>query len=82
MEIFQKGVSKAAGISKVADLFGIKQQSIMAVGNDYNDVDMLSWAGQGFITANSPAELKERYINVPSNNKNGFTKAVEQWLRG
>lgn len=81
MEIFQKGVSKAAGISKIADLFGIKQQNIMAVGNDYNDVDMLSWAGQGFITANSPAELKDRYINVPSNNDNGFTKAVELWLK-
>ena len=81
MEIFQKGVSKAAGISKIADLFGIKQQDIMAVGNDYNDVDMLSWAGQGFITANSPDELKKKYINVPSNNEDGFTKAVELWLR-
>lgn len=81
MEIFQKGVSKAAGISKIADFFGIKQKDIMAVGNDYNDVDMLSWAGQGFITANSPEELKKEYINVPSNNEDGFTKAVEQWLR-
>lgn len=81
MEIYQKGVSKASGISKVADLFSIKQKDIMAVGNDYNDVDMLSWAGQGFITANSPAELKEQYINVPSNNEDGFTKAVELWLR-
>ena len=53
----------------------------MAVGNDYNDVDMLSWAGQGFITANSPEELKKQYINVPSNNEDGFTKAVELWLR-
>lgn len=81
MEIFQEGVSKAAGISKIADIFGIMPQDIMAVGNDYNDIDMLSWAGQGFITSNSPAELKERYINVPSNNDNGFTKAVELWLK-
>ena len=81
MEIFQKGVSKAAGIGKIAELYGIKLHDIMAVGNDYNDVDMLDWAGQGFITANSPNELKKRYINVPSNNENGFTKAVEQWLR-
>ena len=81
MEIFHKGVSKAAGISKIADFFGIKQKDIMAVGNDYNDVDMLSWAGQGFITANSPEELKKQYINVPSNNEDGFTKAVELWLR-
>ncbi len=81
MEIFQKGVSKAAGIGKVAELFGIQQQDIMAVGNDYNDVDMLDWAGSGFITANSPDELKKRYINVSSNNEDGFTKAVGQWLR-
>ena len=81
MEIFQKGVSKAAGINRVAELFGIKQKDIMAVGNDYNDVDMLDWAGQGFITDNSPDELKKKYINVPSNNQDGFTKAVEKWLR-
>ena len=81
MEIFQKGVSKAAGIGKLAELFGIKRQDIMAVGNDYNDVDMLDWAGQGFVTDNSPDELKRKYINVPSNDQDGFSKAVEQWLR-
>ena len=81
MEIFQKGVSKAAGIAGIAELFNIKQKDIMAVGNDYNDVDMLDWAGQGFITDNSPDELKEKYITVPSNNEDGFTKAVEKWLR-
>ena len=80
-EIFQKGVSKAAGIARIAELFNIKQQNIMAVGNDYNDVDMLDWAGRGFITDNSPDELKGRYITVPSNNEDGFTKAVEKWLR-
>ena len=81
MEIFQKGVSKAAGIGRIAELYGIKQQDIMAVGNDYNDLDMLDWAGQGFMTDNSPQELKKKYISVPSNNENGFTKAVQQWLK-
>ena len=81
MEIYQKGVSKASGIEKIAELFNIPRGNIMAVGNDYNDIDMLDWAGEGFITANSPGELKERYINVPSNNECGFTKAVEKWLR-
>ncbi len=81
MEIFQKGVSKAAGIGMIAELYGIKQQDIMAVGNDYNDLDMLDWAGQGFMTDNSPQELKKKYISVPSNNENGFTKAVQQWLK-
>lgn len=80
MEIYQKGVSKASGIARIAELFSIKQKDIMAVGNDYNDVDMLDWVGQGFITANSPEELKEKYITVPSNDMDGFTKAVEKWL--
>ena len=81
MEIFQKGVSKAAGIARLAEQFNISRQNIMAVGNDYNDVDMLDWAGESFITANSPGELKEKYITVPSKNEDGFTKAVERWLR-
>ncbi len=82
MEIYQKGVSKADGIAHIADIYHIQHQDIMAVGNDYNDVDMLDWAGQGFITANSPEDLKKKYINVPSNNENGFTKAVDIWLKG
>ena len=81
MEIFQKGVSKATGIGKIAEKLNISRQDIMAVGNDYNDVDMLSWAGQGFMTDNGPDELKAQYINVPSNNENGFSKAVEKWLK-
>ena len=81
MEIFQKGVSKAAGIACISKQFDIQRKNIMAVGNDYNDIDMLDWAGQGFVTANSPDELKKKYSNVSSNNEDGFTKAVEKWLR-
>ena len=81
MEIFQEGVSKADGLAKIAGAFDISCQNIMAVGNDYNDVDMLDWAGQGFITANGPDELKKKYITVPSNNEDGFSKAVELWLK-
>ena len=81
MEIYQKGVSKASGIEQVAKMYGIRTQDIMAVGNDYNDEDMLSWAGAGFITANSPEDLKKKYIKVPSNNEDGFTQAVKLWLK-
>lgn len=80
MEIYAEGISKAAGLSHLAELLDTEQRNIMAVGNDYNDADMLEWAGKGYITANSPQILKERFFNVPSNNESGFSAAVNHWL--
>ena len=53
---------------------------MLAVGNDYNDLDLLSWAHTGFLVDNAPEELKIQYENVSSNNDNGFTKAVDKWM--
>lgn len=81
MEIFQNGISKGAGIDIIARQFGISRNDIMAVGNDYNDMDMLDWAGTSFVTDNSPDELKHMYIPVRSNNCGGFSQGVDIWLK-
>lgn len=80
MEIYAKGVSKAVGIEQIAELYKVGKNNIMAIGNDYNDEDMLKWAGRSYVVSNSPHELKERYITVPSNDESGFSKAVDDWL--
>lgn len=81
LEIFQKEVSKAGGIEQIAKIYGIDKKRIMAIGNDYNDIDMLQWAGSGFITSNGPSDLKDIFINVSSNNESGFSEAVGLWLK-
>ncbi|MBL6963855.1 MAG: HAD-IIB family hydrolase [Bacteroidetes bacterium] len=81
IEIFAKNVSKAIGVNYIADLYGITQENIMAVGNDYNDLDLLNWAGKSFVVDNSPNDLKGKYEIVHSNNHSGFSQAVNLWLK-
>jgi hydroxymethylpyrimidine pyrophosphatase-like HAD family hydrolase len=48
----------------------------LAVGNDYNDLELLDWADHAFVVANAPAELCARYALVASNDEAGFSEAV------
>lgn len=54
----------------------------MPVGNDYNDLDMLSWAGHAFVVENTPQAIKkqftdrQRVIEVASNNNCAITDVV------
>ncbi|MCP4045415.1 MAG: HAD hydrolase family protein, partial [Gammaproteobacteria bacterium] len=53
---------------------------IMAIGNDYNDLDLLEWAQQSFVVENAPIELKSRFQQVASNDNGGVAEAVEHWF--
>lgn len=41
------GVSKASGLQRVADEFGIDRSEVLAIGDGRNDLEMLAWAGRG-----------------------------------
>lgn len=76
LEIFPEEVSKGAAISMICDDLGCKHHDVIAVGNDYNDIDMLEFVGNPFVVENAAFSLKEKYPVVASNNNNGFSEAV------
>jgi HAD superfamily hydrolase (TIGR01484 family) len=80
IEIFPRVVSKGQTSSWLASLFNLNSGHALAIGNDYNDTDLLSWAGTAFVVSNAPDTLKNSYPTVVSNNECGFTQAVRQWL--
>jgi Cof subfamily protein (haloacid dehalogenase superfamily) len=74
LEIFPGSVSKGHGICWLCDFLGIDRKHTVAVGNDFNDIDMLDIVENPYVLGNSPDELKEIYRSVgASNNTNGFT---------
>lgn len=78
LEIFPKGVSKAGGLGWLcAHLGNILPDEVAALGNDYNDLDMLGFAGRAYVVSNAPLELKTSFGVVPDNNSSGFTQMVE-----
>ena len=80
VEIFPEVVSKAHGIKIIADILSSNYNSIVAVGNDFNDLDMLRWVKNAFVVENAPVEIKKGFVTVKSNNENGFTDAVNKYL--
>jgi len=82
IEIFPPSVSKARAAEWIAAREGIEPSRILALGNDYNDLDLLDWAPTGYLVANAPDDLKTRFPTVGSHEENGFTEAIGRWLSG
>ncbi|HDJ32667.1 MAG TPA: HAD-IIB family hydrolase [Bacteroidetes bacterium] len=61
MEFFHPRVSKGAAAAWLSDHLGIDRERTLALGNDYNDVEMLEWAGHAYIVEDAPEELKALY---------------------
>ncbi len=81
IEIFPKQVSKALAGAWLAGIHRIDQRNILAVGNDYNDLDLLKWAHLSLVMDSAPEEIKEIFPIVSSGRNCGFTEAVSIWKK-
>jgi len=82
IEIFPIAVSKSRTAAWLAQGLGIDKRRTVSVGNDYNDQDLLEWTANGYIVDNAPADLKNRFASVASNNNGGVAEAAKRWLEG
>jgi HAD superfamily hydrolase (TIGR01484 family) len=79
LEIFPAGVSKSAGARWLADRLHLPHERTFALGNDYNDLDLLEWAAHSAVTANAPADLRARFETTASHREHPLTTAVRSW---
>jgi len=80
IEIFPAGVSKRSGVEWLAAKYSLTRSDVAAVGNDYNDHDLLQWAGHAFVVRNSPEHLRSCFREVPAVGEGGVAEAVRLWL--
>ena len=80
IELFPIGVSKAHAADWIRTRHGIGRARTIAVGNDYNDLDMLEWADRACVVSNAPVSMRARFEVVRSNDEDGFTDAVRPLL--
>jgi hydroxymethylpyrimidine pyrophosphatase-like HAD family hydrolase len=78
LEIFPTHVSKGHTAQWLCDYLKIEQAKSFAIGNDYNDLDLLEWTNYSYVVENAPQELKKRYNVTASNNEDGFAAAINQ----
>lgn len=76
-----RGVSKAEGVQKVLENMGINIEESVAFGDQMNDYEMLSKAGNGYIMENSCSELKDKFHRnkmIGNNNNNSVAKKIAE----
>lgn len=80
VEFIPKGISKAEGLKILKKHLNIKSENILAIGNSYNDLSMLEFAGKGIAMKNSDPLLLENFHNVSdfTNNEEGVYNILKQ----
>jgi len=81
LEILPAGVSKGNALKYLADYLNVPLQEIIAVGDNLNDVEMVSEAGLGVAMGNAHPELKKVAAHVTGSNDNdGVATLIEEYL--
>src|SRR5215216_3142008 len=82
LDIVNPAASKGAGVAAAAAELGVDREDIMAIGDNFNDLEMLLFAGTGVVMANAPLSLREIAGLHPtaSNHEDGVALAIEQFI--
>lgn len=79
LEIMHPEATKGLALASVAAHYGIPREDILAIGDSYNDLDMLEWAGIGVAVANAWPEVKAAADYVTgTNDEDGVADALER----
>jgi len=74
-------IHKAHGIKKLQELWGIKDEEVMAFGDSANDLEMLEHAGYGVAMKNAHPKVKEvANYETGSNDEDGVLNKIEEML--
>jgi len=83
LQVMHRGVTKSRAAALIAGRFGVEPGEVMALGDSWNDVDLVEWAGFGVAMGNSPEVLRQAAdAVVESNAEDGAARAVEKYLLG
>ena len=81
LEIMHRDSSKANALSYLLEKKGLTSDNLMAIGDGYNDFEMLSMAGIGVVMDNAPEELKKHFMHKAlSNDEDGVCRYLEKYF--
>lgn len=81
LELMNKDASKENAVKFISEYYDIKRDDVIAIGDNFNDIDMISFAGTGIAMGNAPAEVKQfaDYV-TDTNNNDGVAKALTKFF--
>lgn len=82
LEAFHPAVNKRLAVSYLAEeIMSLRPENVMAVGDDFTDIEMLQYAGIGVAMGNAPVAVKACADWVTTTvEKDGVARAIERWI--
>ncbi|AZK46108.1 Cof-type HAD-IIB family hydrolase [Paenibacillus lentus] len=81
LEFTEAGVDKGTSLHHLIQQLGIKREEVIAIGDSYNDLAMIEFAGLGVAMGNAPDDIKAVADHVTDTNmEDGVAKVVETYM--
>ena len=82
LDLLPPGISKGWALERLAARLGVDRKETMAIRDNWNDVAMLEWAGQGVVMGNAAADLRTMakmrgWKQCPPNDEDGVAVVLE-----
>jgi Cof subfamily protein (haloacid dehalogenase superfamily) len=81
LEFVDKKASKARAMEKLGEFFGVDRSEMIAVGDGFNDLSMIEYAGLGVAMGNAHIKIKEKadYVTL-ANDENGVAHVIYKFI--
>ena len=81
LDVLAEDATKSSALAFLSGKLGLAIEETMAIGDNWNDLDMLELAGLGVLMRNASEELRCRgFTETGTNDKSGVAEAIERYL--
>lgn len=81
IDVNAAGATKGQALADVARHFGVAREDVLAIGDNHNDVDMLTWAGTAVVMGNAEPALLDLGLPVTgTNDEAGLAQAIRRYV--
>jgi Cof subfamily protein (haloacid dehalogenase superfamily) len=81
LEVNHPEATKGRALQQLASWLQVKRSQVLAIGDNYNDIEMLEYAGLGVAMANAAPEVQGRASYVTTSNEDdGVALALERFI--
>jgi HAD superfamily hydrolase (TIGR01484 family) len=87
LDILPPGCSKGVALRRLAERRGVAREEILAIGDNWNDLEMLEYAGRAVVMSNGAPDLVELarghgWEIAPGNDEDGVARVIRSVLIG
>jgi Cof subfamily protein (haloacid dehalogenase superfamily) len=81
LDVLHPQVGKGEALTWLRERWGVAREETVAIGDNWNDREMLTAAGRGLVMGNAEQGLKELGLEVlPTNDEDGVAVAIDRYV--